>query len=340
MADGETVADKIAAIAASKAEIAAAISAKGVTVPSGAKLADLAPLVGQISGSGGGAADTCALDRDTATELTIPEGVTQIGNYAFYNLNAYELDIPEGVTRIGDHAFYTNNNVLSRVTLPSTLKTIEGDAFRGRDWRGHIDIPEGVTAIGDRAFMSSSTNINFGYDYVIRLPGTLQSIGRNAFASFGSAPDLYVPCFANGTKEAFKALFAAGQPYSSDVGLAVFCTDGTFLFSGTDSFEDDDDRVYGEATSEKDGNAITFDIQGFGFVWDDTKDDEGFFWVAHLGEPGTKVQTVETIDPGRHFVVSVADMGTSGSPPGQLTFARRTAEGVLETAWESGYIYH
>lgn len=337
MADGDTVAEKIADIAASKAAIAQAIGAKGVTVPSGAKLADLAPLVGQISG-GGGAEDTCAIDRDTATELVIPEGVTQIGNYAFYNLNAYKLDIPEGVTRIGDHAFYTSDSVTSRVTLPSTLKTIEGYAFWGRDWRGDIDIPEGVTAIGDRAFSSSSYNISFAS--VIRLPGTLQSIGRNAFANFGSAPDLYVPCFANGTKEAFKALFAAGQPYSENVGLAVFCTDGTFLFTGSDSFEDDDDRVYGSATTEKDGNAITFDIQGVGFVWDDTKDDEGFFWVAHLEETGTKVQTVETIDPGRHFVVSVADMGTSGGPPGQLTFARRTAEGVLETAWESGYIFH
>lgn len=336
MADGDTVADKIADIAASKAAIAQAISAKGVTVPEGAKLADLAPLVGQISGGGSGAEDTCAIDRDTATELVIPEGVAQIGNYAFYNLNAYTLNIPEGVTRIGDHAFETSDSVTSRVTLPSTLKTIGWGAFAGRDWRGDIDIPEGVTAIDGLAFMNSGPP----FAYVIRLPGSLQSIGRNAFANFGSAPSYYVPCFANGTKEAFKALFAAGQPYSYNVGLAVFCTDGTFLFNGTDSFEDDDDRVYGAATSEKDGNAITFDIQGVGFVWDDTKDDEGFFWVAHLGESGTKVQTVETIDPGRHFVVSVADMGTSGSPPGQLTFARRTAEGVLETAWKSGYIFH
>lgn len=339
MADGDTVADKIAAIAASKAAIAQAIAAKGVTVPEGAKLAELAPLVGQISGGGGGAADTCALDRDTATELVIPEGVTQIGNFAFYNLNAGTLNIPEGVTRIGDNAFHSSDSVASKVTLPSTLKTIGWNAFNGRDWRWDIDIPEGVTAIGDSAFAASGYNLSFAY--VIRLPATLQSIGRNAFANFGSAPNHYVPCFANGTKEAFKALFAAGQPYSLNVGLAVFCTDGTFLFNGSDSFEDDDDRVYGVATSEKDGNAITFDIQGVGFVWDDTKDDEGFFWVAHLGETGTKVQTVETIDPGRHFVVSVADMGTSGSPPGQLTFARRrTAEGVLETAWKSGYIFH
>ena len=336
MADGNTIAEQIADIAASKAAIAAAIAAKGVTVPEGAKLADLAPLVGQISGGGGGAEDTCALDRDTATELVIPEGITQIGNYAFYNLNAHELDIPEGVTRIGDRAFYTSDRVISRVTLPSTLKTIGWGAFSGRDWRWDIDIPEGVTAIDDYAFNTSGTS----FGYVIRLPGTLQSIGKNAFGNFGSAPVDYVPCFANGTKETFKSLFSAGQPYSNNVGLAVFCTDGTFLFNGTDNFEDDDDRVYGNVTAEKDGNAITFDIQGFGFTWDDTKDDEGFFWVAHLDDPATKVQTVETLEPGRHFVVTVADMGSSGGPPGQLSFSRRTDAGVLETAWTSALIYH
>ena len=47
MADGDTVAEKIADIAASKAAIAQAISAKGVAVPSGAKLADLAPWRGR-----------------------------------------------------------------------------------------------------------------------------------------------------------------------------------------------------------------------------------------------------------------------------------------------------
>ena len=336
MATGETVAEQIADIAASKAAIAAAIAAKGVEVPEGAKLADLAAKVAAIEAGGASGPDTCEIDRDTTDALTIPEGVTQIGNYAFYNLNAYALNIPEGVTRIGDHAFDTSNGVTSRVALPSTLKTIGWGAFSGRAWRGDIDIPEGVTAIGGCAFQTSGAS----FGYVIRLPGTLQSIGNNAFGKFGSAPDIYVPCFANGTKEAFKALFSAGQPYSHNVGLAVFCTDGTFLFNGTDNFEDDDDRVYGVATSEKDGNAITFDVQGFGFVWDDTKDDEGFFWVAHLDDPATKVQTVKTLEPGRHFVVTVADMGSSGNSPGQLSFARRTDAGVLETAWTGGYVYH
>lgn len=52
MADGNTIAEKIADIAASKAAIAAAIEAKGVVVPEGAKLAELAAKVEAIETGG------------------------------------------------------------------------------------------------------------------------------------------------------------------------------------------------------------------------------------------------------------------------------------------------
>ena len=129
MADGNTIADQIADIAASKAAIAAAIAAKGVTVPEGAKLADLAPLVGQISGGGGGAADTCSIDRDTMTEFAIPEGTTSIGNSAFYNCSALtSLTIPEGVTSIGKYAFFSCYKLKS-LTIPESVTSIGTSAF-------------------------------------------------------------------------------------------------------------------------------------------------------------------------------------------------------------------
>lgn len=130
MATGNTIAEQIADIAASKAAIAAAISAKGVTVPSGAKLADLAPLVGQISGGGGGAADTCEIDRDTTTELVIPEGTTKIGNNAFYG--CYELTsltIPDSVTSIGSDAFNVCE-ALTSLTIPDSVTSIGSFAFQ------------------------------------------------------------------------------------------------------------------------------------------------------------------------------------------------------------------
>lgn len=339
MADGETVADKIAAIAASKAAIAQAITAKGVAVPEGAKLADLAPLVGQITGGGGGAEDTCAIDRDTATELVIPEGVTQIGNYAFYSCAAIDsITIPDGVTSIGNYAFYKCGN-LGFLTLPNGLETIGNYAFYDIDPRKAIVIPEGVKTIGDKAFNTTSNYLK-DYGGELHLPSTLESIGYQAFGGFGM---LYttVKCFANGTKEKFKGLLSASGPYMGVyISLVVICTDGVFKYEGTDeSIVDDDDYVYGEMSASTSGNSVTFDIQGFGFTWDDTKDDEGFFWEAHAGEERTKVTQVEVLDPGRHVVVTVADMGTSGGAPGSISFSRRTSEGVLERAWGKTF-YH
>lgn len=313
MADGNTIAEQIADIGASKAALIAAIAAKGVTVPDGAKLADLAALVANISGGG---PDTCELDRDTITELVIPEGTTKIGNYAFYDCKN-----------------------LAFLTLPNGLEAIGNYAFHGIDPRKAIVIPEGVKTIGDKAFNTTSVYLKV-YGGELHLSSTLESIGYQAFGGFGISSTT-VNCFANGTKEKFKGLLSASGPYTTDIALVVICTDGVFRYEGSEeSIVDDDDYVYGKCTAEKDGNAITFDIQGFGFVWDDTKDDEGFFWVAHVDDPATKVQTVETLEPGRHFVVTVADMGSSGGAPGLLNFSRRTDAGVLETAWNSGYVYH
>ena len=338
MADGSTIAEQIADIAASKAAIAAAIEAKGVVVPEGTKLADLAAKVGEISGGGTSGPDTCEIDRDEVTELVIPEGTTKIGNYAFYSCSAISsTTIPDGVTSIGNYAFY-NCKHLTSLTLPNGLETIGNYAFYGIDPRKAIVIPEGVKTIGDRAFQTTSGYLKM-YGGKLHLPSTLESIGYQAFGGFGMSSTT-VKCFANGTKEKFKGLLSASGPYSTDIALVVICTDGVFRYEGfEESIVDDDDYVYGVADASTSGNSVTFDIQGFGFTWDDTKDDEGFFWTAHSGEEETKVTQVEILDPGRHVVVTVADMGTSGGAPGYLSFSRRTSEGVLESAW-SKVFYH
>ena len=90
------------------------------------------------------------------TSITILGGVTSIGNNAFYNCSGLtSITIPERVTSIGDFAFY-NCSGLTSISLPSTLTSIGNNAFRGCSSLTSITIPKGVTSIGSYAFRDCS----------------------------------------------------------------------------------------------------------------------------------------------------------------------------------------
>lgn len=61
--------------------------------------------------------------------MTIPEGVTTIGEYAFYCCTGLaSVTIPEGVTTIGEFAF-SNCTGLRSVTIPGSVTAIGSFAF-------------------------------------------------------------------------------------------------------------------------------------------------------------------------------------------------------------------
>jgi hypothetical protein len=61
------------------------------------------------------------------------------------------VSLPEGYTTIGDYAFYGCDN-LERINLPSTIQSIGKDAFNGCVKLKEILMPDAVTEIGDGAF--------------------------------------------------------------------------------------------------------------------------------------------------------------------------------------------
>ena len=66
-------------------------------------------------------------------ELVIPEEVTSIGNYAFYNCDGItSVTLPSSLTSIGSSAFYACDNITS-VSLPATVTAIGQDALMGCD---------------------------------------------------------------------------------------------------------------------------------------------------------------------------------------------------------------
>ena len=109
------------------------------------------------------------------TKITIPEGVTTIGDYAFFYCESLtEMILPNSVTSIGDHAFAECYN-LSKVVIPEGVLSIGDHAFAECYNLSKVVIPESVLSIGDWTFTSCHSLIS------IDLPKGITSIGDYAF---------------------------------------------------------------------------------------------------------------------------------------------------------------
>ena len=92
-----------------------------------------------------------------ATEYTIPNSVTTIGDCAFSGCSSLtSVTIPDSVTTIGNYAFRECSS-LTGVTIPDSVTTIGWWAFLDCRSLTSVTIPESVTTIGERAFIDCSS---------------------------------------------------------------------------------------------------------------------------------------------------------------------------------------
>ena len=89
--------------------------------------------------------------RDSVTSVVVEPGITEIGNLSLAYLdNSVSISLPEGLTRIGDFAFsyckYTS------FTIPSSVTVIGNEAFGMGRGLISIHIPANVQQIGPKPF--------------------------------------------------------------------------------------------------------------------------------------------------------------------------------------------
>jgi len=88
--------------------------------------------------------------------LRIPDSVTEISNYAFYNVSITKVVFGTNILTIGAYAFYRCDK-LTKIEFNNKVETINGYAFCNCDALIGIDIPDSVKSIGYSAFSNCNS---------------------------------------------------------------------------------------------------------------------------------------------------------------------------------------
>ena len=152
------------------------------------------------------------INKELVTELSIPDSVTGIGSYAFYNCTSLtDISIANSIKRIGSNAFYgctgltrvyitdivswcnisfsgqtanplycngnlyINKELVIELSIPDSVTSIGDYSFIGCVSLSSVVIPDGVVRIGKKAFQDCIRLTH------IEIPNSVSTIGDEAF---------------------------------------------------------------------------------------------------------------------------------------------------------------
>ena len=169
-------------------------------------------------------ADNLYLNNEKVTSLVIPNTITEIKKYAFYDCDGLtSVTIPNSVTSIGRRAFencsgltsvtisdleawykiyfedsssnplyyaknlYLNKEKVTNLVIPNTITEIKKFAFQNCSGLTSVTIPNSVTSIGNGAFDGCKGLTS------VTIPNSVTSIGNSAFANCSGLTSVTIP---------------------------------------------------------------------------------------------------------------------------------------------------
>ena len=180
-------------------------------------------------------------DRNKIKTVVIEDGVTSIGNCAFYYCKSLtSITIGNSVTSIGESAFEGCSSLTS-ITIPNSVTRIEMLAFWGCSGLTSVTIPNSVECIGQSAFnvCSALTSITFGNsvasieNYALEWCKNLTSItfkgstppefGEYVFSNVDKSIPVYVP---SSSVDEYKKALGGYFEETSIQPITIYLTEG------------------------------------------------------------------------------------------------------------------
>ncbi len=221
-----------------------------------------------------------AFYQSTALSIYIPGGIVKIGQNAFYESGLISVTIPGTVESIEDHAFHNCKNLTS-VSVSKGVKTIGSNAFRGCTSLLYIDFPTSITSVGAGAFMSCEKMVRVRF-----MPGSKKTaLGDNLFSQCWNLTSVTLPqtadCISSGMFESCSSLLTLYIPASvTNIGQNPFnsCNALKFIyFGGTEAEWKSMLNPYLQGSLQSIGTTVICNA-----IFDDPfapdPDDPGDFW--------------------------------------------------------------
>lgn len=174
---------------------------------------------------------------EALTEITVPDSVTSIGAYQFYNFRTLtKVNLHSNITSIGNGAFSYSG--LTSFNMPNSVTSVGSEVFRGCKNLETITLSENIEAIKRFAFYgcTSLAEVKINADSLLQeigdeafygcsnltsivIPATVITVGRNAFGSTSeniSLQTIYYMGNANGFNN------IGGKNYLNVSGTTVY----------------------------------------------------------------------------------------------------------------------